>query len=545
MRTLYIILMGILVGATYELPLHADSWAKAFGGDSSDYAYSVKQTSDNGYILAGYTNSFGAGKNDFLAIKLDSLGELEWARTFGGDSSEIAYSVSKTQDNGYILAGGTKSFGAGSGDFLVIKLDSLGNVTLAKTFGDTLYDGAVSIFPTFDNGYIIAGSGGSVIKLDSSSDVSWSKTFSINNLDILTSISSTSDGGYIIAGLTGDPYNTGNTNILAIKLDSLGNIAWSKTFGGGDLDAAFSICEDSSGNYMLAGKWSYYGWGRSDYWLIQLDSLGDIIWSKVYGGSGHNWAFSVSPTSDTGYIVAGWTDSLGVGKNDVMIIKLDSLGDIIWSKTFGGTDYEEALSISQTSDNSYIAMGHTTSFGANKEDFLVVKLEADGSMDASCPIQDCSPIVRVVTDSIDVSSITPDTSSPSIISKVCTLEVSSPDITITDICGQGVEEMDCRFQIIDSRLEVYPNPFIQSTVIRYQLSKDLTTKNQQLTSVSLTIHDISGRLVRSFAINDAGLTVNEVVWDAKDDKGKRVPSGVYYCVLNADGKKTSKMIVVK
>ncbi|MCK4307555.1 T9SS type A sorting domain-containing protein [candidate division WOR-3 bacterium] len=543
MRTLYIIFMGILVGTTYELPLYADSWAKAFGGDSTDYAYSVKQTSDNGYIVAGETHSYGAGKNDFLVIRLDSAGVIKWAKTFGGDSSEIAYSVSKTQDNGYIVAGETRSFGAGSSDFLVIKLDSLGNVLWAKTFGDTLHDGAVSISPTSDGGYIIAGSHGSVIKLDSSSNVSWSKTFDINNLDILTSLSPTSDGGYIIAGLTG---NDSDTDCLVIKLDSLGNIDWSKTFDGGDHDVTLSVCEDSSGNYMLAGKWSYYGDNRSDCWLIQLDSLGDIIWSKVYGGSGRNWAFSVSPIFDTGYVVAGWTNSLGVGKDDVTIIKLDSIGDIIWSKTFGGTDYEKASSISQTSDNSYIVTGYTTSFGTNEDDFLVVKLEADGSMDASCPIQDCSPIVSDVTDSINVNSVIPDTSSPSIISKVCTLEVSSPSITVTDICGQGVEDMDSRLQIADSRLEVYPNPFVQSTVISYQLSKNLTTKNQQLTTVSLTIHDISGRLIREFPNPQLKLgRINEVVWDAKDDKEKQVPSGVYYCVLNADGKKTSKMIVVK
>jgi len=138
--------------------LYAASWAKTFGGTEYDDTYSICQTSDGGYIVAGYTLSFGAGYRDFLVIKLNSSGNIEWKKTFGGTGDDVAYSICETFDSGYIVAGETSSFGAGYRDFLVIKLNSYGNIEWAKTFGSRDYsDAALSICQTSDGGYIVAG----------------------------------------------------------------------------------------------------------------------------------------------------------------------------------------------------------------------------------------------------------------------------------------------------------------------------------------------------------------------------------------------------
>lgn len=136
-------------------------WDRTFDGSGDDWASSVRQTSDGGYVLAGSTNSFGAGGDDFWLVKTDAQGNKEWSRTFGGSSSDLAYSVQQTSDSGYILAGYTWSFGAGSKDFWLVKTDVAGNKEWDRTFGGLVSDRAYSVQQTADGGYILAGGTGS------------------------------------------------------------------------------------------------------------------------------------------------------------------------------------------------------------------------------------------------------------------------------------------------------------------------------------------------------------------------------------------------
>jgi hypothetical protein len=204
------------------------SFQRTIGGSFDDEGYSVRQTSDGGYITVGYTASSGAGMYDVLVIKLDSSGNLSWSKTMGGSFDDEGYCVQQTSDNGYIITGYTRSFGAGLSDVLVIKLDSSGNLSWSKTIGGPLDDKGYYIQQTSDNGYIITGytaSSGAgmhdvlIIKLDSSGNLSWSKTMGGLPDDEGRYVQQTSDNGYIITGYT---CNFRMRDVLIIKLDSSG-----------------------------------------------------------------------------------------------------------------------------------------------------------------------------------------------------------------------------------------------------------------------------------------------------------------------------------
>ncbi|ACI19141.1 ligand-binding sensor domain-containing protein [Dictyoglomus thermophilum] len=399
------LILILLLSCGFSNPTQSSSsqegitWQKVFGGKSDDGAYSIQQTSDGGYIIAGVTTSFGAGGNDFYIIKLDKDGNKMWEKTFGGKSDDVAASVQQTSDGGYIVAGGTYSFGAGRADVYIIKLDKDGNKMWEKTFGGSDNDLACSIQQTSDGGYIVAGGTYSfgageedvyIIKLDSNGNKMWEKTFGGKSDDVANSIQQTSDGGYIVAGYT-PSFGAGGEDIYIIKLDRNGNKMWEKTFGGSGNDYANSIQQTSDGGYIVAGGTTSFGAGGIDVYIIKLDagesskptqpssSQEVITWQKVFGGKSDDGAYSIQQTSDGGYIVAGGTYSFGAGGVDVYIIKLDSNGNKMWEKYFGGKGDDGAASIQQTSDGGYIVAGGTTSFGAGGIDVYIIKLDKDGN----------------------------------------------------------------------------------------------------------------------------------------------------------------------
>jgi len=363
---------------------------KTLGGASHDAGLCIKQTFDRGYIIGGVAASFGSGPDHFYLVKTDSSGNLMWTKTFGGTGNDDGHFVQQTSDSGYIFVGRSGSFGAGGDDIYLVKTDVSGNISWTKTFGGALSDDAYCVKQTSDGGYIIAGTTSNfgagnldvyLIKTDPSGNLTWTKTFGGPNDDFGYSVLLTSDGGYIISGATYS-FGAGSADVYIIKTDNLGDTLWTKTFGGGLPDISYAsegIYPTSDKGYIICGETQSFGAGFNDIYLVKIDSLGNLIWSKAIGGIQDDWAYSVHQVSDGGFIIAGTTSSFGYTYSNAYFIKTDSSGNLLWSKAFGGSNYDEAGSFCETPDGGFLITGLTHSFGAGSEDLYLIKTDSNGN----------------------------------------------------------------------------------------------------------------------------------------------------------------------
>ena len=363
-----------------------ETWERTFGGDTTDKGCSVRPTSDGGYVVAGYTRSEGAGRSDALLVKTDADGSKLWDKTFGGENPDMAKSAEQTADGGYIVIGHTWSYGAGGWDAWLIKTDANGNEVWNKTFGGPEHDYGESGQQTADGGYIIAGTTESyadsshndiwLIKTDPDGNESWSRTFTAQGgYSGANSVEQTRDGGYIITGWT-QPISgeQGGGDLALIKTDASGDLTWSLTFGNADEEWGNSVQQTMDGGYVVVGYTRSVA-GNIDVWLVKTDSAGDVAWRRTFGGDGVDWGSSVQQTADCGFIIAGYTESRGAGGADAWLIKTDENGVCLWDRTFGGYGSDGASSIIQTSDGGYVVAGSTTSTGAGYEDVWLFKTD--------------------------------------------------------------------------------------------------------------------------------------------------------------------------
>jgi hypothetical protein len=358
----------------------AEQWDHTFGGPKSDYGFCVEPTPDGGYIIAGRMYSVGAGESDAVLIKTDDAGEMQWYQVFGGEKADYALSVRQTADGGYVFAGKTYSFGEGSCDVWLVKTDSLGNEEWSRTFGGPLADAGNSVWQTADGGYIIVGKTYSskvtecdlwLIKTDELGNLEWDRTFGGPKEDSGRSVQQTDDSGYIIAGYKG-VFGRGNWDSWLIKTDSSGALEWQLTPGIIGADGNFSVQQTADGAYIAAG--CLYSRSKNyDVYVVKVGPAGAAHWKKTFGGEAPDFGMSVDRTADGGYIVAGYTYSYGEGQSDVWLIKLDSEGNRVWDRTFGGAANDMGRSVREIAPDEYIIAGHTASFGAGERDVWLIK----------------------------------------------------------------------------------------------------------------------------------------------------------------------------
>ncbi|MGL2966571.1 T9SS type A sorting domain-containing protein [Flavobacterium sp. XGLA_31] len=377
-------------------------WQKSFGGTMGDVPMNIKPTSEGGYIVSGFTYSNNddvitmQGVCDFWLVKIDGNGNLLWQKTFGGTNYDFGAEAQQTTDGGYIIAGTTYSNDGdvtgshGERDFWVVKTNLTGNLLWQKTFGGSNSDEAHSIKQTSDGGYIVVGSTYSndgdvtgfhgnaapdcwIVKLDENGELLWQKALGGSSVDGARCVQQTTDGGYIVVGtsrsIDGDLLGSVDHYMddWVVKLDSMGNIIWQKKYGGLFTECANSVQQTIDGGYVIAGYSTSNNFSNgnnaNDFWIIKIDADGMLLWQKNIGGTGEDVAYDIKQTADEGYVVSGSTYSFNGdvtgnhGYTDCWIVKLGPNGNLLWQKAFGSSSFDSANSIIQTTDEGIIFVG--------------------------------------------------------------------------------------------------------------------------------------------------------------------------------------------
>jgi len=391
-------------------------WQKCLGGNNGDYAWSVEQTSDAGYIVAGYTegqdNADVTGYHgnlsvgDIWIVKTDPVGNIQWQKCLGGTFFETGAWIHQTADGGYIVAGTEASVNCdivgnhGGTDYWLIKLNSKGEILWQRTYGGSLNEYCWSMAMTGDGGYIMTGETESndgdvtvnhgqrdywVVKVDGSGNMQWQKSLGGSGMDESYNVQATPDGGCVVAGYTESNDNdvTGNhgqRDYWVVKLDNGGNLQWQKTLGGTLSETAWSLQLTTDGGYVVVGSASSndgevsgnhngFGPGDADYWAVKLDGAGAIVWQKCYGGNKNEIAYHIASTKDGGFVMTGSAESAdgdltcngGGGVTDLWTVKIDANGLMQWQKSLGGKLYEEGHCVQELNDGSFIIAATTCS----------------------------------------------------------------------------------------------------------------------------------------------------------------------------------------
>jgi hypothetical protein len=370
------------------------TFQRTYGGASGDYGFSVQQTADGGYAIAGGTGSFSVGDFDVYLIKVNALGDTQWTRTYGGAGSQVAYSIQQTADGGYVLAGGTADSVFERG--YLVRTDSGGETLWTRTFGPDSQEvqQVEQIRQTDDGGFVFVDRAydydlnvvSFVVRTDANGDSLWVRKFGAPDSGdyFAYSVQQTTDRGYIVSGKTSR--GLGNYDSYLVKLDSVGGTMWTATFGDTGSQVGYWVEQTADGGYIMVGVTSYSDLSDGeDVYLVRADANGSALWSSVLRGANDQCGSEVHETSDGGYTLCGWTDLGMIDTLDAYLVHVDADGDALWARTFGGNAKDVGCSFQPTADGGYVVAGYTTSFGAGAEDVYVIKTDSLGNVGVAEP----------------------------------------------------------------------------------------------------------------------------------------------------------------
>jgi hypothetical protein len=390
-------------------------WVKNFGGSGEETAQAVVATLDGGYAILGFTNSVDGDitdkeleVNDYWLLKLDADGNLQWNKTYGGSKDDRGQSLVQTSDGGYALTGyamsddGDGSLNNGFHDNWILKLDAFGNMEWEKSFGFSGHDHSYDILQTQDGGFFFTGflditsaradgnteKGNTLTshgvgefwgtKISEKGDLQWRGYFGGTNNDRSHAVVQSDDGGFVMAGFTeSSDYDIsdsqGSYDFWMVKVDNKGNLLWERSFGGSGIEISYDIAKTNDGGYVIAGNtFSNDGnvsnnKGESDFWLIKVNDAGSLVWEHTYGGTQFDAAQAVVQSSDGGFFVVGNSKSSDLdanfnsGENDIWVIKTDAQGNLVWQKSFGGTGIDFGFDVVENSKGGLLVVGESSS----------------------------------------------------------------------------------------------------------------------------------------------------------------------------------------
>ncbi len=382
-------------------------YIKSIGSSQNDVGNDIVETSDGGYAMTGYTKSYGGSNNDIILTKVDSSGTEEWSKIINGSTDDVGEAIVQTSDGGYAITGMTTNYGGTDEDIIIVKFNSSGVEQWTKTIGGSNADHGYDIVETSDSSLVVTGSsasyGGSdsdiiLIKLSSLGVEQWTKTLLASDPDTAYSVIQTSDGGYALTGYSRS-FAGYDEDVIVVKFDSSGDEVWTKIVTtSGDQDYGYEIIQVDDGGYTIISKSKDHGGSNYDLLITKLNSSGVEQWSKTIGGSNIDYGLSIVQANDGSYAVTGSSSSYGGTDADIIVSKLSSLGVEEWTKTIGGSIDDYGHSIIATSDGGYALTGRSWSYGGSGMfNIMVIKLDSAG---------DCSGCAEITAETVTESDET-------------------------------------------------------------------------------------------------------------------------------------------
>ncbi len=365
-------------------------FSKEYGGQYNEDGRWMEQMPDSGYIMVGRSDTYSNGQSDAWVVRADAYGNIMWTKSYGGTEFDFGNMIRITSDGGFIIAGFTGSFGAGGNDGWLIKTDVLGNIQWQKTFGNSDLQEFEAVIQTSDGGYaalgINYGTGTQyydfyLVKVDSLGNTEFERNIGSGGFEIGNSIQQTPDGGFILAGQS---YSYGNEDgdYYIVKTDDQGIVQWYKNYAQRGVQEIHHIQNVPGGGYIIVGDADSLdnGLGNTDLWLMRTDDLGDTLWTKTIGGSKKDGGKTVENTTDGGFIIAGITRSFGLINPNYYLVKTDPFGNIEWQNySYGSAHHDHAYRGIETSDGGYAEFGYFRN-SSSSSNYALVKLSPAGGV---------------------------------------------------------------------------------------------------------------------------------------------------------------------
>jgi hypothetical protein len=379
-----------------------------YGGIQDDYARQIISTNDSGFIVVGTTASFGNGNTDVYVVKLDSNGRKIWTKVYGTSAVEWGYSIRQTYDQGYIITGFTNQMVANGYDVYLLKIDSAGTFNWQKSIGGTDWDFGYALDLAPDSGFIICGksysytNGGSdvfIVKTDSNGTINWQKNYGGTLDESGNAIIKNRDNSYFITGET-NSFGTGDKDLYALKINSSGDTLWTKIFGTTKFDAAYGVDTTLDSNYVLIGT----SFGdlldtlSSQIIFLKIDSLGNEMWRQYQGADTfpeEGYLIKQLPSGE--FLTGGMTESFGLGGKAFYLLRCDNNGNFIAGANFGETESDEGYSAAIGKDNKLLLAGITDSYGCGFYDMYILRINTYAIVSEHPPafVMTCDSLIAV------------------------------------------------------------------------------------------------------------------------------------------------------
>ncbi len=353
-------------------------WTRTYGGIASDDARCIIQCQDSGYAMVGSTASWGNGGSDMCLIRINPNGDTLWIKTYGGSENDEGYALVQTCDSGFIIAGSTWSFGAGNSDAYLVRTDNAGNALWQRTYGGALEEQAFDVVELADHGFILAGSTRSfgaglrdvyMIRTDSAGDTVWTRAFGGTSNDYARSLAQNAAGEFLALGTT-NSFGAGQGDIYLVRINAQGESLSTRAYGSSTDNQGYCVRSTPDGGYIVSGT-SFFSLLDYEFLLVKLDSLCNEVWVECNGSLNADCAYAVRPVRTGGYVYVGNFSF------ELYLVRTDTMGYNYWAQFYGGDYTDCAYSVQVTPDGGYIIAGVTNSFGAGENDAYVIRIGPD------------------------------------------------------------------------------------------------------------------------------------------------------------------------